>query len=94
MGHETFCLEYVENSDSNHIYVTDSSYDSEEESVKCKFFKDTDTDDVYIYVILEDSGLDTDNLSSLTKKKWLSIGDDNKLELIENMTSSLNVKTF
>ena len=93
--YETFCLEYVENSDNDHIYVTDSSYDSEKESVKCKFFKDTNTDDVYIYVILEDSGLDTDNLSSLTKNKvWLSIGDDNKLELIENMTSSLNVKNI
>ena len=65
--------------------MTDSSYDSEKESVKCEIFQRHDTDDVYIYVILEDSGLDTDNLSSLTKNKvWLSIGDDNKLELIEN----------
>jgi len=92
-----FCLEYVETATDNYIYFTDGSYDTTKSSVICKLFRDVFTNGIYAYVLLSDSGFIIDDNSSselLKNKVWLGIGADGKLQLVENINSSINLLNY
>lgn len=93
-----FCLEYVETATDNQIYFTDGSYDTTKKSVICKLFRDVFHNGIYAYVLVSDSGYIIDDISSgneqLKNKVWLGIGDDGKLQLVENINSSINLLNY
>lgn len=75
------------------IYITESSDDFNREPVICKLFKDIYSNGIYIYVLLKDSGItDTDIL--LQNKVWVAVGDNGKLQLVENIYNSINMVNF
>lgn len=88
-----FCLELVETATDNYIYFTDGSYNTSKSSVICKLFRDVFNNGIYIYVLLSDSGINTDS-ELLKNKVWLGIGDDGKLQLVENINSSINLTNY
>ena len=89
-----FCLMQAGNAiDGKKIYITESSDDFNREPVICKLFKDIYSNGIYIYVLLKDSGItDTDIL--LQNKIWVAIGDDGKLQLVENIYNSINMVNY
>lgn len=88
-----FCLEYVATATNNLIYFTDGSWDAGKTSVKCKLFKDIYKNGIYAYILLSDSGINTDE-ELLKNKVWLGIGDDGNLQLVENINSSINLLNY
>jgi hypothetical protein len=88
-----FCLEFVDTATDNYIYFTDGSYDTSKKSVICKLFKDILHNGIYAYILLSDSGINTDS-ELLKNKVWLGIGDDGKLQLVENINSSINLLNY
>lgn len=81
------------------IYVTESSADNTMVSIKCKLFREISTNGVYIYVLLKESGLDSSTFDTFTKSHtknytWLGIGDDGKLQLMNNIFSGININEF
>ena len=92
-SYSKFCLIEGNSVGEKKIYMTDSSDDPNRDPVVCKLFKDIHSNGIYIWVVLKDSGIP--NTDVLTQNKvWVAIGDDGKLQLVENMYSSINIRNY
>lgn len=88
-----FCLEDVDTATDDQIYFTDGSYYTNNKSVICKLFRDVFHNGIYAYILVSDSGINIDS-ELLKNKVWLGIGDDGKLQLVENINSSINLLNY